>query len=141
LGRILALDYGTKRIGVAVTDLLQIIASGLTTVAEKEIWRFLADYFMKEDVECVVIGYPLQNSGKGSESLKAINPFIEKFLKTYPGIVLKQADERFTSKIAMQAMIAGGVKKKDRRNKELIDTVSATIILQGYLETRKNKIR
>jgi putative holliday junction resolvase len=141
LGRILALDYGTKRIGVAVTDPLQIVANGLTTVAEKEIWIFLADYFLKEDVECVVIGYPLQNSGKGSDVLKVINPFIEKFLQTYPGIEIKQVDERFTSKIAMRAMIDGGEKKKDRQNKGLSDTVSATIILQGFLEAKKNKIR
>jgi putative holliday junction resolvase len=139
MGRILALDYGTKRVGVAVTDPLQIIANGLTTIPEKEIWTFLEDYFTKEKVECLVIGYPVQSTGKGSESLRAINPFIRKFIKTYPGIPIIQADERYTSKIAQQAMLSGGLKKKDRQNKSLVDTISATIILQGYLETRKNR--
>jgi putative holliday junction resolvase len=139
MGRILALDYGTKRVGVAVTDPLKIIANGLTAVPEKDIWEFLKEYFLKEDVECVVIGYPVQNSGVGSKALHVINPFIEKFTKVFPGMAIMQADERFTSKIAFQTLIDGGVKKKDRRNKELIDTVSATIILQGYLDVQKNK--
>jgi putative holliday junction resolvase len=139
MARILALDYGTKRVGVAVTDPLQIIANGLTTIPEKEIWKFLAEYFAKEKVECVVIGYPVQASGKGSESLRVINPFIKKFIKDYPGIPIELADERYTSKIAHQTMISGGLKKKDRQNKNMVDTISATIILQGYLETRRNK--
>ena len=137
MGRILALDYGTKRVGIAVTDPLKIIANGLTTVLEKEIWEFLANYFSKENVECLVIGYPMQLSGKGSESLRVINPFIQKFVKLYPDIPLIQVDERFTSKMAYQAMIDGGMKKKDRQNKEIVDTISATIILQWYLETQK----
>lgn len=137
MGRILALDYGTKRVGIAVTDPLQIISNGLKTIAEKEIWNFLADYFKKEKVDCLVIGYPVQNSGKGSDSLKVINPFIKKFRKIYPDIPIEQADERFTSKIAQQAMIVGGMKKKDRRDKSRIDTISAAIILQGYLERRR----
>jgi putative Holliday junction resolvase len=139
MSRILALDYGTKRVGVAVTDPLQIIANGLTTIPEKEIWRFLAEYFAKEKVECVVIGYPVQASGKGSESLRVINPFIKKFIKDYPDIPIELADERYTSKIAHQTMISGGLKKKDRQNKNMVDTISATIILQGYLERRRNK--
>jgi putative Holliday junction resolvase len=139
MARILALDYGTKRVGVAVTDPLQIIATGLTTISEKEIWTFLAGYFVKEKVDCLVIGYPVQSTGKGSESLRVINPFIKKFLKTYPHIPVEQADERYTSKIAQQTMLSGGLKKKDRQNKSLVDTISATIILQGYLETRKLK--
>jgi putative Holliday junction resolvase len=137
LGRILALDYGTKRVGVAVTDPLQIIANGLQTVSEKDIWKFLAEYFSKEKVDCLVIGYPLQASGAGSQSLKVINPFIQKFLKLYPTIPLVQADERYTSKMAHRAMIDGGLKKKERQNKELVDTISATIILQGYLQSRQ----
>ena len=137
MGRILALDYGTKRVGIAVTDPLKIIANGLTTVLEKEIWEFLANYFSKENVECLVIGYPMQLSGKGSESLRVINPFIQKFVKLYPDIPLIQVDERFTSKMAHQTMIDGGMKKKDRQNKEIVDTISATIILQWYLETQK----
>ncbi len=139
MGRILALDYGTKRVGIAVTDPLQIISNGLITVAEKDIWNFLDDYFKKEKIDCLVIGYPVQNSGKGSDALRVINPFIEKFRKTYPDIPVEQADERFTSKIAQQTMIAGGMKKKDRRNKSNIDLISAAIILQGYLDTKKNK--
>jgi putative holliday junction resolvase len=139
LARILALDYGTKRVGVAVTDPSQIIANGLTTVAEKEIWDFLACYLAKEKVECLVIGYPVQASGKGSESLSVINPFIKKFIKVYPDIPVELADERYTSKLAHQTMISGGLKKKDRQNKSLVDTISATIILQGYLEANRNK--
>jgi putative holliday junction resolvase len=139
MARILALDYGTKRVGVAVTDPLQIIANGLTTIPEKDIWKFLAEYFAKEKVECVVIGYPVQASGKGSESLRVINPFIKKFIKDYPGVPIELADERYTSKIAHQTMISGGLKKKDRQNKNMVDTISATIILQGYLEGRKFK--
>jgi RNAse H-fold protein YqgF len=139
MGRILALDYGTKRIGIAVTDPLQIIANGLTTIPEKEIWTFLSGYFAKEKVDCLVIGYPVQSSGKGSESLRVINPFIKKFIKLYPDVQIEQADERYTSKIAQQTMLSGGLKKKDRQNKSLVDTISATIILQGYLEIRKIK--
>jgi len=139
MSRILALDYGTKRVGVAVTDPLQIIANGLTTIPEKEIWKFLAEYFAKEKVECIVIGYPVQASGKGSESLRVINPFIKKFIKVYPDVPIELADERYTSKIAHQTMISGGLKKKDRQNKNIVDTISATIILQGYLEGRKLK--
>lgn len=138
MGRILALDYGAKRIGVAVTDPLQIIANGLTTVATKDIWTFLAEYFAKEKVETLVIGYPVQLSGKGSDSLRFINPFIQKFVKTFPQIPLVQADERFTSKLAQQAILAGGAKKKDRQDKALVDTISAVIILQGYMQTRSN---
>lgn len=139
MGRILALDYGTKRIGVAVTDPLQIIATSLTTVQAKDIWAFLSEYFKKENVEGLVIGYPVQTTGAGSASLKVINPFIQKFIKLYPNIPLHQADERFTSKIAHQSMIESGMKKKDRQDKAIVDAISATIILQGYLEARKNK--
>jgi putative Holliday junction resolvase len=141
LGRILALDYGLKRIGVAVTDPLQIIATGLTTIAEKDIWKFLDAYFSKEKVDMLVIGYPVQMSGKGSASLVAINPFIKKFLLKYPAIPLEQADERFTSKLAHRAMLDMGLKKKDRQDKALADTISATIILQGFLESRKRNIK
>jgi putative holliday junction resolvase len=139
MGRILALDYGTKRVGIAVTDPLQIIANGLATIPEKEIWTFLKEYFSKEKVDCLVIGYPVQSTGQGSESLRVINPFIKKFKNTYPEILIEQADERYTSKLAQQTMLASGLKKKDRQNKNLVDTISAAIILQGYLETRKNK--
>jgi len=139
LGRILALDYGLKRIGVAVTDPLQIFATGLTTIAGNDIWKFLDDYFSKEKVDMLIIGYPVQMSGKGSESLIAINPFIKIFLEKYPAIPLEQADERFTSKLAHRAMIDMGLKKKDRQNKAIADKISAMIILQGFLESRKRK--
>ncbi len=139
MGRILALDYGLKRIGVAVTDPLQIFATGLTTIAGNDIWKFLDDYFSKEKVDMLIIGYPVQMSGKGSESLIAINPFIKIFLEKYPAIPLEQADERFTSKLAHRAMIDMGLKKKDRQNKAIADKISAMIILQGFLESRKRK--
>jgi putative holliday junction resolvase len=137
LGRVLALDYGTKRIGVAVTDPLQLTANSVTTVSPNEIWQFLDDYFKKEQVDCLVIGYPVQTTGEGSASLRVINPFIEKFIKTYPGMPIVQADERYTSKMAQRSLITGGYKKKDRQNKALVDTVSAAIILQGYLEKKR----
>jgi putative holliday junction resolvase len=138
LGRIIALDYGTKRTGIAVTDPLQLIANGMKTINTIEIWDFLKEYFTKEKVDCLVIGYPVQMDGSASESLRVINPFIQKFRKTYPDIKVELVDERFTSKLAMQAMIAGGVKKKDRQNKALVDTVSAAIILQSFLDTKRN---
>lgn len=140
MGRILAIDYGQKRVGIAVTDPLQIIANGLKTVPSREIWTFLAEYLANENVDCLVVGYPVQSNGEGSESLRFINPFIQKLKKIYPNIPVSLADERYTSKMAMQAMIAGGVKKKDRQNKALVDTVSATIILQWYMEAKKNKL-
>ncbi len=136
LGRILAIDYGRKRVGLAVTDPLQIIANSLTTIQTKDIWDFLADYFQKEDVECVVIGYPKQLNNQASDSVRYINPFLGRFQKLYPKMIIKQVDERFTSKIAFQTMIDAGLKKKARQNKELVDTISATIILQSYLEQR-----
>jgi putative Holliday junction resolvase len=136
LGRILAIDYGQKRVGLAVTDPLQIIANSLTTIQTKDIWDFLADYFEKEDVECVVIGYPKQMNNQASDSVRYINPFLGKFQKVYPEMEIKQVDERFTSKMAFQTMIDAGLKKKARQNKELVDTISATIILQSYLEQR-----
>lgn len=136
MGRILAIDYGQKRVGLAVTDPLQIIANSLTTIKTKDIWEFLADYFQKEDVECVVIGYPKQMNNQASDSVRYINPFLGKFQKVYPKMEIKQVDERFTSKMAFQTMIDAGLKKKARQNKELVDTISATIILQSYLEQR-----
>ncbi len=137
MGRILALDYGTKRVGIAVTDPLQIIANNLTTISEKDVWTFLNDYFKKEKVEKLVIGYPIQTTGEGSDSLRVINPFIRKFIKMFPDIPIEQVDERYTSKIAHRSMIEGGMKKKDRKNKSNVDAISATIILQGYLDGQK----
>ncbi len=137
MGRILSIDYGNKRVGLAVTDPLQIIATRLTTVSAEEIWRFLAEYFGREDVELVLVGYPRQMNNQPSEAIRYINPFLKKFQITYPQMPLRLMDERFSSKMAFQTMIDAGVKKKDRQNKGTIDGVSATIILQSYLEEKK----
>ncbi|MGE5427692.1 MAG: Holliday junction resolvase RuvX [Methylococcaceae bacterium] len=139
VGRILAIDYGRKRVGIAVSDPLQMIANRLTTVASHEIWAFLNDYFSKEDVERVIVGYPLQMNNQPSEAVKYINPFLRKFQKDYPDMPVEQVDERFTSKMAFQTMIDAGLKKKARQNKETIDAVSATIILQSFLEQKRYK--
>jgi len=136
LGRILAIDYGKKRIGLAVTDPLQMIANSLTTVHSKDIWDFLKNYLEKEDVECIVVGYPKQMNNQASQAVKFINPFVKKLVKSYPEMEVKLVDERFTSKMAHQTMIDAGLKKKARQDKALVDTISATIILQSYLEQR-----
>ena len=135
MGRILAIDYGQKRVGLAVTDPIKIIANGLDTIHSQDIFSFLDDYFQKEEVEKVIIGYPVQLNNKPSQSVVYINEFIKKFIKKYPNLPLQQVDERFTSKMAFQAMIDGGLGKKKRADKALIDKVSATIILQSYLES------
>jgi len=137
LARILAIDFGKKRVGLAVTDPLQLIASKLTTVASHQIFDFLKDYFQKEQVEKVIIGYPLQMNNEASEAVLYINPFLKRFQKLYPDMPIEQVDERFTSRMAFQTMIDAGLKKKDRQNKATIDAVSATIILQSYLEQKK----
>ena len=137
MGRILSIDYGNKRVGLAVTDPLQIIATRLTTVPAEEIWPFLADYFDREPVELVLVGYPKQLNNQPSEAIRYINPFLKKFRETYPDMPIRQMDERFSSKLAFQTMIEAGVKKKDRQNKSTVDGVSATIILQSYLEGKK----
>ncbi len=133
MSKIIALDYGTKRTGIAVTDELQIIASGLTTVATSDLLTFLEAYFSKEDVTLIIIGLPKKLDNTPSESEKFITPFITKLSKKFPDIPLKRIDERFTSKMAFQTMIDSGLSKKKRRNKALIDEISATIILQSYL--------
>ncbi|MCF8358182.1 MAG: Holliday junction resolvase RuvX [Prolixibacteraceae bacterium] len=140
MGRILAIDYGRKRVGIAVTDTLQMIANKLTTVSAHDIFDFLGDYFSREKVDLVVVGYPKTLANQPSESIRYINPFLKQFQKKYPGIKLELVDERFTSKIAFQTMIDAGLKKKDRQNKGLVDAVSATIILQSYLEQKRNKL-
>ena len=137
MGRILSIDYGNKRVGLAVTDPLKIIATRLTTVSTNDIWVFLSDYFGREEVELVLVGYPRQLNNEPSEAIRYINPFLKKFQLIYKNIPLRLMDERFTSKMAFQTMIDAGVKKKDRQNKETIDGVSATIILQSYLEEKK----
>jgi putative Holliday junction resolvase len=137
VGRILAIDYGQKRVGLAVTDPLKIIANKLVTVSTHGIWDFLSGYFKKEQVERVVVGYPYQMNNEPSDAVLYINPFLKRFRKLYPEMPVELVDERFTSKIAFQTMIDAGLKKKARQNKETIDAVSATIILQSYMEQQK----
>jgi putative Holliday junction resolvase len=139
MGRILGIDYGTKRIGLAVTDPLQIFASPLNTVSTSDFYTFLNEYLRKEQVEAFVIGYPVQMNNMPSESVTHINPFIKKLKKTFPDKHIHLADERFTSQMALQTMIDGGVKKKDRQDKSMIDKISASIILQSFLDNRSNK--
>jgi putative holliday junction resolvase len=137
LSRILAIDYGRKRVGLAVTDPLQIIASRLDTVPSAQIWSFLEGYLQKEKVEKVLIGYPVQLNNQPSEALIYINPFIKLFARKFPGMEVELVDERFTSKLAHRAMLEGGLKKSDRQDKGLVDGISATIILQSWLEQKR----
>lgn len=139
MGRIIGVDYGVKRIGLAVTDPLQIFASPLTTVSPAEFDNFIKDYLKKNEVDAFVIGYPVQMNNTASESVIHINPFIKKLKKTYPEKHIHLADERFTSQMALRTMIDGGVKKKDRQDKSMVDKISASIILQSFLDTRSNK--
>ncbi len=131
--RILAIDYGMKRTGIAVTDELQIIASGLTTIPSETAIAFLKDYFAKEKVCKVLIGEPKQMNGQPSESTEIIEKFVSKFKKEFPDMSLERSDERFTSKMAFQTMIDSGLNKKQRQNKALVDEIAATIMLQDYL--------
>lgn len=131
--RILAIDYGIKRTGIAVTDDFQIIASGLTTIPSETAITFLKDYFSKEKVAKVIIGEPKQMNGQPSESTEVIEKFVSKFQKEFPGMKVERVDERFTSKMAFQTMIDSGLKKKQRQNKALVDEIAATIMLQDYL--------
>ncbi len=134
--RILAIDFGQKRTGIAVTDELQIIASGLTTIPSETAIAFLKDYFSKENVAKVLIGEPKQMNGQPSESAPIIEKFVAQFQKNFPDMKIERADERFTSKMAFQTMIDSGLNKKQRQNKALVDEIAATIMLQDYL-TRK----
>ena len=134
--RILAIDYGQKRTGIAVTDDFQIIASGLTTIPSETALVFLKDYFGKEKVEKVLIGQPKQMNYEDSESAPLIEAFVVKFTKMFPEMKVERVDERFTSKMAFQTMIDSGLKKKQRQNKALIDEISATIMLQDYLSRK-----
>ncbi|MEQ9402691.1 MAG: Holliday junction resolvase RuvX [Cyclobacteriaceae bacterium] len=135
MGRILSIDYGAKRCGLAVTDPLGIIATPLNFVSSHEIESFLAEYFKKEEVSRVIIGMPRQLNGGATNATPLVQAFINRFRKVFPGMELILHDERFTSKMALDAMIIGGTKKKDRREKGNIDKISATIILQSYLES------
>ena len=137
MAKVLALDYGQKRTGIAVTDDMQIIASGLKTVETKLLFKFLEDYFKNEDVETVVLGEPKQMNFEASESEVYIQKFIKVFQQKYPKMPLVRVDERFTSKMAFQTMIDSGLSKKQRQNKALVDEISATIILQSYLYNKR----
>lgn len=133
MSRVLAIDFGEKKTGIAVTDELQLIASGLTTVITSKLFAFLTDYLKTESVETIIVGEPKTLKNEPSESEKLIAPFVEKLKKTFPKVKVKRIDERFTSKMAFQTMIDSGLKKKQRQNKALVDEISATIILQSYL--------
>ena len=135
MGRIIGIDYGTKRIGIAVTDPMQIIASPLTTVANISFDDFIDDYTKKENVEAFVVGYPKQLNNSPSKSVQHIEPFIKKLKKKFPQITIMLVDERFTSVMAMKTIIDGGVKKSDRQNKSITDKISAALILQSYLDS------
>lgn len=139
MARILSIDYGKKRTGLAVTDPAQIIAGGLVTVATSELFSFLTDYIKKEPVERIVIGEPKQPDGRPSENMARVVQFANRWRKAYPEIPIEFYDERFTSVLAHRAMIDGGLHKKARQNKALVDEISATIILQSYLESVRRR--
>ncbi len=137
MARILAIDYGEKRTGIAVSDPLQLIAGGLTTVATSDLEPFLADYLSRESVERMVVGFPKTLRNEPAVVTAQILPFVERMRQKFPEIQVELVDERFTSKMAFQAMIDGGLKKKQRQNKAMIDQVSATIMLEEYLEQHR----
>lgn len=139
MARILSIDYGKKRTGLAVTDPAQIIAGGLVTVATSELFSFLTDYIKKESVERIVIGEPKQPDGRPSENMARVVQFVNRWRKAYPEIPIEFYDERFTSVLAHRAMIDGGLHKKARQDKALVDEISATIILQSYLESVRRR--
>ncbi len=135
MGRILALDIGKRRTGIAITDSLKLIANGVATISTGEVIKYLLNYPNTEEVELFVVGMPRQLNNEPSEAVKYVEPVVNRLKIIYPNIPVQLVDERFTSKIAHQAMLYGGLKKKDRQNKALVDTISATIILQSYLES------
>jgi putative Holliday junction resolvase len=138
MGRILGIDYGRKRTGLAVTDSLKIVAGNLDTVPTHTLMQFIKDYIAREQVERIVVGLPTQLNGQPSESMKYITPFVNRLKKELPGMDVVMYDERFTSTIAHQAMIDGGMKKSDRRDKSRVDAIAATIILNDYLQSIYN---
>lgn len=139
MGRILGIDYGRKRTGLAVTDPLGIVAGNLATVPTHTLMQFIQDYIEREQVDRIVIGNPMQLNGQPSESMKYITPFVNRLKKVLPDMPVAMYDERFTSTIAHQAMIDGGMKKSDRRDKSRVDAIAATIILNDYLQSIYNK--
>jgi putative Holliday junction resolvase len=134
MARILSIDYGGKRTGIAVTDPFQIIATGLTTVDTKDLWPFLKKYFTDETVEKVIIGLPTNWDDSATHATPFVEAFVKKFKKDYPAIPIEEVDERYTSKMAKQSMLDSGMKKKDRRDKKNVDIIAATIILQEYMQ-------
>lgn len=138
MGRVLSVDYGVRRTGLAVTDPLKIIAGGLTTVETPRLIKFLQDYLAKENVERFVVGLPKQTNGRDSDNLPRVQAFVSQLGTTFPGIPIDMWDERYTSVLAHQTMLESGIGKKARRNKALVDEISATIILQGWMEGRGN---
>ena len=137
MGRIIGIDYGRKRTGIAVTDPLKIIANGLATVPSHTVVEFLQNYMKTETVEKIVVGLPKQLNGNPSESMQYITPFLNRLKKVIPNVPVVMYDERFTSTLAHKAMIDGGMKKKDRQNKEIVDTIAATIILNDFLQSNQ----
>lgn len=137
MGRLLAIDYGRKRTGVAVSDPLQLIANGLATVPTHQLLTYILDYVARESVERILVGLPKQMNNEASESMAYIEPFVRSLKKRLPEMPVEYVDERFTSVLAHRAMLDGGLKKKDRQNKALVDEISATIILQSYMENRR----
>jgi putative holliday junction resolvase len=140
MGRIVAIDYGQKRVGLAVTDELKLIATSLGAVAAHDIIEFLKDYTIKNQVDCFVVGEPKQMNNTPSESVRFIDPFVKQLRKEFPGIPVERMDERFTSLMATRTIRDSGVNQKARRNKSLVDTVSATILLQSFLEYRQMNV-
>lgn len=140
MARILSIDYGKKRTGIAVTDPLQIIANGLATVSTSELLSYLKDYLSREQVERIIIGRPLQTNGQPSENLQRVEQFVNRWKKEMPDVPVEYVDERFTSVLAHQAMIDGGLRKKARQDKALVDKISATIILEDYLRSKNQRI-
>ena len=132
--RILSIDYGSKRTGIAVTDPMKIIATGLTGLYTKDLEQFLKDYFAKEEVERVIIGHPTNWDDSDTHATPLVQAFINRFVKVFPNIPIEKVDERYTSKLAVQSLVASGMKKKRRQDKKLVDEVAATIMLQEYLE-------
>ena len=141
MSRIIAIDYGRKRTGIAVTDPAQIIANGLTTVATSELLPFLTDYLKREAVERIVVGLPVQTDGTASENQQRVRAFVRRFSQAHPDVPVDYCDERFTSVLAHRAMIDGGLRRSERQNKALVDEISATIILQSYMEARRTQTK
>ena len=140
MARIMAIDYGRKRTGVAVTDPLQLIANGLATVPSDELVKFIQSYMAKEPVELIVVGQPKQMNNEPSENMRYVQAFVTHLKRTLPQIPIEYYDERFTSVMAHQAMLDGGLRKKKRQEKALVDEISAVIILQAYLESKKYRL-